>query len=134
MCALTKTNGPDNSDAKVGADLVTADPTIADGERVEVLGDSAYASGDMLHTLAGKQWIPLVKPWPIKPAVEGGFTIDDFVHDPAAGTLTCPGAVTRTVSAQGRATFKAACQGCPLRVQCTTSPSGRTVLLGEHHQ
>ncbi|WP_121257791.1 IS1182 family transposase [Nocardioides ferulae] len=134
MCELTKTNGPENSDASVGAELVTVDPTIAGDEQIEVLGDSAYASGDMLHTLASKQWIPLVKPWPIKPAVEGGFTIDDFVYDVAANTLTCPGNVTRTVSAQGRATFKAACRGCPLRDQCTTSATGRTVLLGEHHQ
>ena len=48
VCELTKTNGPANSDATIGAELVTADPTIADGEVVEVLGDSAYATGDML--------------------------------------------------------------------------------------
>ena len=133
MCALTKTNGPTNSDAAIGAALVTADPTICDGEQIEVLGDSAYASGDMLHTLAGKQWLPLVKPWPLRPAVEGGFTLDDFTFDAAAGTLTCPGNITRTVTVHGRATFKAACRGCPLRQRCTTSAAGRTVLLGEHH-
>ena len=101
---------------------------------MQVLGDSAYASGDMLHTLDTKKWIPLLKPWPLRPAVEGGFTIDDFTYDAAANTLTCPGGVTRTVSAQGRATFKAACRGCPLRAQCTTSATGRTVLLNDHHQ
>jgi hypothetical protein len=134
VCTLTKTNGPENSDANVGADLVTTDPTIADGEHVEVLGDSAYASGDMLSTLAGKRWLPLVKPWPIKPAVEGGFTIDDFTYDPAADTLTCPADVTRSPSPKGNVTYGAACRGCPLREQCTASASGRTVLLGEHHQ
>ncbi|TCW24545.1 hypothetical protein EDD19_1061, partial [Dietzia cinnamea] len=41
-----------------------------------MLGDSAYATGDMLATLAGKQWLPLVKPWPTRPAVEGGFGLD----------------------------------------------------------
>ena len=83
---LTKTNGPANSDANVGADLVTTDATIpADGD-LEVLGDSAYATGDMLHTLAGRKWLPVLKPWPTKPAVEGGFTIDDFTHNPAAPT------------------------------------------------
>jgi hypothetical protein len=131
---LTKTNGSANSDATVGADLVTADPTIANHDAVEVLGDSAYATGDMLHTLKQKHWTPLVKPWPIKPAVHGGFTVDDFAYDPGANTLTCPAGITRTVSAQGRATFKAACRGCPLREQCTTAAAGRTVLLGEHHQ
>ena len=134
VCELTKTNGPVNSDANIGAELVTADPTIADGECVEVLGDSAYASGDMLHALAGQGWIPLVKPWPTKPAVEGGFTIDDFTYDSAADTLTCPADVTRSPSPKGNVTYGVACRGCPLRQRCTTSASGRTVLLGEHHQ
>jgi len=133
VCALTKTNGPANSDANVGAELVVADLTIGE-DAIEVLGDSAYASGDMLHTLDEKKWIPLVKPWPLRPAVAGGFIIDDFTYDPAAGTLTCPAGVTKTASAKGNVTFGAACRGCPLREQCTTSASGRTVLLGEHHQ
>jgi IS5 family transposase len=131
MVALTKAAGPDNSDATVGARLVVADPTIAGP--VEVLGDSAYATGNMLAVLAAKKWVPLVKPWPIRPAVDGGFTIDDFIHDPAAGTLTCPAGVTRTVSRTRIATFGVACRGCSLREQCTTSTTtGRSVTLGEH--
>ena len=136
VCGVTKTNGSENSDATVGAELVTADPTITEGQPVEVLGDSAYATGDMLHTLDGKQWTALLKPWPLKPAVEGGFTLDDFIYNTAdgAGTLTCPAGITRTPSAKGTVTFGAGCRGCPLRAQCTASASGRTVLLGEHHQ
>lgn len=141
MVKLTKTNGTENSDANVGAELVTADPTIAEDQDLEVLGDSAYATGHMLNTVAnraggeeGKQWVPLLKPWPIKPAVEGGFTIDDYAYDPDANTLTCPASVTRPVSPAGRVSYKAACRGCPLREQCTTSATGRLVLLGEHHQ
>jgi len=137
VCELTKTNGPDNSDATVGAELVAADPTIGeDGndESIEVLGDSAYATGDMLRQLNEKQWMPLLKPWPIKPAVKGGFTIDDFTYDTAAGTLTCPAGLTRTPSSKGTVTYGAVCRGCPFREQCTTSASGRSVLLGEHHQ
>jgi hypothetical protein len=137
VCALTKTNGPANSDASVGADLVVADPTLEEHDNespVEVLGDSAYASGDMLHTLDAKKWIPLLKPWPLRPAVEGGFTLDDFTYDTSAGTLTCPAGVTRTPSAKGTVTFGATCRGCPLRARCTASASGRTVLLGQHHQ
>jgi hypothetical protein len=113
---------------------VVADPTIPAAHSVEVLGDSAYATGDMLHTLDAQKWTPLLKPWPIKPAVEGGFTIDDFVYDADNNTLTCPGDVTRTVSPQGRATFKAACRSCPVRAQCTSAAAGRTVMLGVHHQ
>ncbi len=133
-CGLTKTNGPENSDATVGAELVSADPTIVEGQELEVLGDSAYATGDMLATLDDKKWTPLLKPWPLRPAIEGGFTIDDFTYDASADTLTCPAGVTRTPSPKGTVTYGAACRGCPLREQCTTSASGRAVLLGEHHQ
>ena len=44
---------------------------------------------------------------------------------PAAATSESPG-LTRV------ATFGAACRGCPLREQCTTSASGRSVLLHQH--
>lgn len=71
---------------------------------------------------------------PLRPAVEGGFTLDDFIHDPVAGTLTCPAGLTRGVSAKGKVTFGAACAGCPLRQRCTTAERGRKVTLGEHHQ
>jgi len=132
VCELTKTNGPANSDANVGADLVVADPTITAEQQVEVLGDSAYATGDMLHALDEKQWTPLVKPWPIKPAVEGGFTIDDFTHDPAAKTLTCPAGVTRQITKSRKAVFGIACRECPLRSRCTTAKKGRTIELHPH--
>jgi IS5 family transposase len=129
---LTKTNGAENSDATVGADLVTTDATVAAGDHLEVLGDSAYATGDMLHTLDGKKWTPLLKPWPVKPAVEGGFTIDDFTHDCAAGTLTCPAGVSRQVTKSRKAVFGIACRECPLRSRCTTAKKGRTVELHPH--
>jgi len=131
---LTKTNGPDNSDANVGAALVTTDPTIVEGASVEVLGDSAYATGDMLHILDAKEWTPLVKPWPLRAAVVGGFTIDDFTHDTGAGTVTCPAGVTRNLTAKRNVVFGVACRTCPLREQCTTSASGRTLVVHQHDQ
>lgn len=134
VCGLTKTNGSENSDANVGAELVVADPTIADAEQIEVLGDSAYATGEMLHVLDGKKWTPLLKPWPLRPAVPGGFTIDDFAHDPDAGTLTCPAGVTRGLSPKNTVTFGVACCDCPLADRCTTSARGRKVKVHEHDQ
>ncbi len=132
--ALTKTNGSSNSDATVGADLVTTDPTLTEGTHVQVLGDSAYASGPMLAILAGRNWEPVLKPLPLRPTVEGGFILDDFTHDPAAATLTCPAGTTRAVSSKGTVTFGVACRGCPLRQRCTTSAQGRSIKIGEHHQ
>lgn len=132
--ALTQAAGPANSDAAVGQRLIVADPTIGDDHTgIEVLGDSAYGTGQMLATLNAQRFDAVVKPWPIRPAVEGGFDLDDFVYDAAAGTLTCPAGHTRTVTARGQARFGGRCGPCPLRDQCTSAASGRAVTLGEHH-
>jgi IS5 family transposase len=128
---LTGASGADTADGRVGIDLLGADASIAGP--VQVLGDSAYATGQMLATLAAAEHHPLVKPWAQRPAVPGGFELDDFELDPEASTLTCPNQVTRTITAKGTVTFGAACRGCPLRARCTTSSRGRKVLLGEHH-
>ena len=148
--ALTQVNGPANSDAAVGAALLDQDPTLpnaaaqqptpagddeaGDGEQVEVLGDSAYGSGDMLDALdrAGRK--PVIKPWPIRPAVEGGFTIDDFAYDHEAGTLTCPNQVTRKLTTARRAVFGTVCHDCPLRARCTTAVKGRTIEVHRHER
>ena len=132
--ALSKATGRENSDATVGAALVTSDPTIVTAveQPVEVLGDSAYGTGDMLHVLDQREWVATIKPWPIKPAVEGGFTIDDFAHDPITGTVTCPAGQTRRITAARKVVFGIACAGCPLRSRCTTAQRGRTLQLHEH--
>jgi len=61
----------------------------------EVLADSDYGTGEALAALeeAGQQ--PLVKPWPVTATIPGGFGIDNFTVDEAAGTATYPAAVTR---------------------------------------
>ena len=141
---LTKTNGPDNSDATVGGRLLDADPTISpatgvgaaveDGEPTEVLGDSAYGSGGLLDKINKNGWTATIKPQPLRSAVDGGFTLDDFAYDQAAGTVRCPNQVTRQLSKTRVATFGKVCAGCPLRQQCTTSARGRVVKLTEHEQ
>jgi transposase len=151
--ALTKTNGPDNSDATVGGQLLDADPTIAAAvsdeagqrvddssrdlqvaERTEVLGDSAYGTGDLLDKINKAGWTATIKPHPLRPAVEGGFTLDDFTYNEQAGTLTCPNQVTRQLSKTRTATFGRICGGCPLQKRCTTAATGRAVKLTEFEQ
>ncbi len=128
---LTKASGPENSDGAVGARLIGTDPTIA-GIHVDVLADSAYGSGEMLAALARTGHTPVIKPWPVRPAVEGGFTLDDFTVDEAAGTMTCPNGLTRKITAKRRVTFGAACNSCPFKARCTTSARGRKLVLHEH--
>jgi Transposase DDE domain len=119
---LTKTNGSDNSDANVGIDQ----------SGLEMLGDSAYGTGEMLAALDKVGYLPVIKPWPLTCAVEGRFGIDDFTYDADAGTLTCPNGVTRALSPKRNVIFGIACRGCPLRDRCTTSKTGRTIKVHKH--
>ena len=98
-----------------------------------MLADSAYATGDALAALETAGHLPVVKPWPLRPAITGGFTLDDFTHDPTTNTVTCPNEITRPVTRTGKVTFKSACRGCPLRERCTTATAGRSLTLGPHH-
>jgi len=99
---------------------------------VRVLADSAYGSGEFRAELVERHHVDLVKPAPLRPAVAGGFTVDDFVVDHAERTVTCPAGITRSISRTGVATFKAACRGCPLRARCTASATGKTIKIRPH--
>lgn len=129
--ALTPAAGAENSDAAVGIDLLAEH----DGP-VEVLADSAYGTGDALAAFEDAQHAPIIKPWPLRPAVEGGFTLDDFtVVEPAgdqAGSVTCPNGITRPISRTRKVTFGAACRGCPFLARCTTSARGKKLTLHPH--
>ena len=134
--ALTQASGPANSDATVGIRLLDADPTRPADTPVEVLGDSAYGTGDALEALDDAGHTPVIKPWPLRPAVAGGFTVDDFtLTDDGSphGALTCPNGTTRPIGATGAVGFGLACRGCPLRQRCTSAERGRKLTLGEHH-
>jgi hypothetical protein len=75
----------------------------------------------------------VIKPPPLRPAVAGGFTLDDFEIDEEAATLTCPAGITVALSASRRARFGAHCSACPLRSRCTTATDGRVIVLHPHH-
>ena len=102
---LTGAAGTENSGAAVAAEFVAAEAAAGgagrDGDRDDAggqlawYGDSAYGTGDLRAAIAAAGYQAVIKPWPLLPAVEGGFTADDFVVDTATGTVTCPAGVTR---------------------------------------
>ena len=49
-----------------------------------MLGDSAYGTGEALAALAAAGHRPVIKPWRLRPAVPGGFTLDEFTVDEQA--------------------------------------------------
>lgn len=124
---LTQASGADNHEAVVGLELI-------DGEAsgLEVLGDTAYGTGDARAALAEAGHTPIIKPGPLTAPVTGGFTIDDVTVDETAGTATCPNGVTRRITPKRAVTFGVACRGCPLRKRCTTSKTGRSLTLHPH--
>ena len=141
---LTEASGQANSDPAVAEEFVAAEPARTgrdpagragdDGEddALAWYGDSAYGTGELREAIGTAGHQAVIKPRPVLPAVPGGFTVDDFTVDDQAGTVTCPAGVTRTVTRTRHVVFGAACRGCPLRQQCTTSEDGRTLRLHQH--
>jgi hypothetical protein len=134
---LTKACGEDNHEAVVGLALldddIAADPDAgSEPGPFEVLADAAYGTGEARAALAEAGHTAIIKPPPLRPAVEGGFTLDDFTVDEPAGTVTCPNGVTRRITAGRKIIFGVACRGCPLRQQCTTGKNGRKLSLHPH--
>ena len=112
------------SDAKTALDLVAAEPG-----GLEILGDSAYGSGETRAHLRAHGHRQLIKPIPLRRAVPGGFCRDDFAVDHQARTMTCPAGITVPIAPRGQASFGAKCTGCALRDRCTTSLRGLKTII-----
>ncbi len=117
------------ADGQAAAGLIDAEP-----EGTVVLGDSAYGTGELRAHLDKSGKTAVIKPPPLRPAVPGGFTLDDFTIDEQTGTVTCPEGITVTISRNRNAAFRKHCTTCPVRSRCTTSPKGRVIQLHPHHQ
>jgi hypothetical protein len=102
----------------------------------KVFGDCAYGSGEFQSTLEEHGIDSGCKTQPPAPRPGGLFTKDRFDIDLDRDAVTCPNGVTTPIrrgdDGTGTATFGAACAGCPLRAQCTTSQAGRTVTVSAY--
>ncbi len=106
---------------------------LAGEERgLEVLADSAYGSGETRAGLRAAGHTQTVKPIPLRSAVPGGFSKDDFAIDLVAGTVGCPGGHTVAITRTGKAVFGVRCRTCPLAARCTTAKKGRTLPIHPH--
>lgn len=128
---LTKAAGSENSDPAVAEEFLDAED-----DPCEWYGDSAYGTGDLRGAIDDTDADEaVIKPKPVQAPVEGGFTIDDFtVNEPTdeqAGTVSCPAGNTRPISKTRVATFGVLCRHCPLQARCTTSKTGRKIVLHE---
>jgi hypothetical protein len=103
--------------------------------RPRVYGDAAYGSGKFLDHLARAGIDSRCKTQP--PVAAGGrYSKEHFYIDLGADTVTCPAGeevtIRRNKSGDGIAYFESACNGCPLRSDCTTAAAGRTIQVGRH--
>src|ERR1700728_2057354 len=131
--ALTSGSGAASHEAAVAAGLLSAEQ----GE-LTVLGDTAYGTGGLRERLQADGHAAVIKPPPLRPAIPGGFTIDDFTIDDQAATVPCPARHTvalgrRQAGGSRQAQFKARCHACPLRERCTTSKTGRNLSVHPQH-
>jgi IS5 family transposase len=115
------------ADGPAGLGLLAGEPP-----GLQVLADSAYGSGETRAALRSAGHHQAIKPIPLRAAVPGGFTRDDFVVDHTARTATCPGGHTVAITAKGTATFGARCRSCPLKGRCTTRTKGKTLKIRHH--
>ena len=117
------------ADAEAAAGLLAGEPA-----GTVVLADSAYGTGALRAELEDRGMDAVIKPPPVRTAVEGGYSIDDFDIDTQAATVTCPAGVTVAIGAGRLARFGARCRDCPVRSRCTTAKAGRTIRLHPHHR
>lgn len=98
---------------------------------VEVFGDAAYGTGELLAQLEGRALPVLKVQAPVAP--NGIFPKDRFQVDLDARTVTCPAGHRASIRPRGDgggiASFGAICVGCPMRAQCTTSKDGRNINI-----
>ncbi|MFD3875838.1 IS1182 family transposase [Streptomyces sp. NPDC058623] len=132
--ALRPGVGPEHHEAAVGLELLAEED-----EPVHAFGDTAYSTGDARQVLEQAGHRLFLKPAPVRAAVPGGFTLEDFTIDTAAATVTCPQGHTVSLSDPGgqhhqrKAAFKDLCDGCSLRERCTKAKAGRILTIRPHH-
>jgi len=141
-CEMTMAAGEGSTDAENGVSMAGrdrfrdpgdgGDDGGQDGEGLEVYGDSHYGSGQARADYQAAGQDTVIKPVPLRPAVPGGFTLDDFLLDEEHGTVTCPAGHVRPVSPKRSVTFGALCAACPLRSRCTTAKDGRSLDIHPH--
>jgi hypothetical protein len=149
---LTRAAGTENSDPAVAEEFLAAEAAAGDagcggtpggpgspgageeddgaaGRDLSWYGDSAYGTGDLRGAIGDAGHQAVIKPKPLRPPVQGGFTVDDFTVSEEQGTVTCPAGHTAALSRTRIATFGILCRDCPLRARCTTCKTGRKLVL-----
>lgn len=132
---VTPGNVGDGEAAGALIEEALAEAAVHDEEEpIEVYGDAAYGTAELVETLedAGIEAnVKVQEPTNRK----GLFSKNDFDIDLQAQTVRCPQGVVVPIKSRkakdriGMAEFGNACENCPLKEQCTTSKTGRQIRI-----
>ena len=121
-----------------GEPVPRPDPPTTCGPRANVARLAPVGRTGSFHDRLGQAGIEDRCKTQTPTAASGLFSKDRFGINLDAGSITCPGGVTAPIrparAGGGTAYFASACPDCPLRAQCTTAASGRTVSVGPYEQ
>ena len=115
----------------------TGESDDAEESAPSVYGDCAYGTAGFQTTLKDDKIKSFCKTQePV--ARKGTFSKSDFNINLKQGTVTCPAEITvefptKKPENKNKLTivnFGSACDGCPLRSQCTKSKTGRSISIG----
>jgi hypothetical protein len=119
------------------AEAESADGSMPLMATAAVYGDSSYGTADLVERLEDAGIEANVKVQP-PTARDGMYPQDAFEIDKTKGTARCPNGVEVELRSRpdgsAIASFGEHCAGCPLRAQCTTSKSGRTINVHAKHE
>ena len=136
-------------DSEIIDDVIVTPANVADQDAVDellrpvdgldekpvVLGDSAYAGGEVREHLDEKGFKVMSK---VPPASNRGglFTKDEFRIDLDKRMVRCPAehvvSIVRRSEGTGMASFGEHCVSCPLRDRCTSSKLGRKIRINRY--
>ena len=98
-----------------------------------MLGDTAYGTGQARADLAAAGHTAVIKPGPLRPAVDGGFTIDDFTVDERRADSDLPGRRDPAHHRPPRRHLRRRLPRLPAARALHDQPqTGRTLSLHEH--
>lgn len=141
IIVATEVTAGNAGDGEVATKLVDASVQHVskehENERIEVYGDAAYGKAENIthiEELHGEPYLKVQSP----PARDGMFSKEAFDVEIKSGSVTCPQGILVQIrlrkDGSGRADFAPHCTSCPLRSQCTSSVTGRTIEIHPHEE
>jgi hypothetical protein len=122
----------------IGAELEEAQSSDSTAAVDEIYGDASYGTADLVEKIEAAGVEANVKVQAASPPRVGLYSQDAFKVDAKEGTARCPAGTVVKLRGLSDGTsvaeFSPSCSTCSLRVECTTSVSGRALKIHSKHE